>query len=83
MPTLADPDPSLGAVIDLRTLGDFLIFNPHSHVLCTDGVFWGSGWFKVAPTLDTAELEEIFQLKVVGMLLQKGKITKNWARVVQ
>ncbi|MEW6665474.1 MAG: hypothetical protein AB1512_09655 [Thermodesulfobacteriota bacterium] len=29
-------------------------FNPHCHVLCTYGVFYGGGWFKVAQALDAA-----------------------------
>ena len=45
--TLPVEDPALGgeenaipgAVIAIQTFGDFLNFNPHCHVLCTDGVF--------------------------------------------
>ncbi len=33
--------PCRGAVIAIQTLGDFLGFNPHLHVLCSDGCFYG------------------------------------------
>jgi len=66
-----------GAVIAIQTFGDFMNFNPHCHVLCTDGGFYGSGSFKVAQALETEPLEKIFQHKVLGMLLRKGKITEE------
>jgi hypothetical protein len=68
MPTLRDPDPSPGAVIAIQTFGDFLNFNPHCQVLCTDGVFYRNGWFKVAQALDTAPLEKVFQHRVLKHL---------------
>ncbi|MEW6667000.1 MAG: transposase [Thermodesulfobacteriota bacterium] len=80
--TVRNSDACPGAVIAIQTFGDFLNFNPHCHVLCTDGVFYGSGWFKQVPALDTAALEKIFQHKVLGMLLRKGKITEEVARLI-
>jgi hypothetical protein len=47
-----------GAVIAIQTFGDFLNFNPHCHVLCTDGGFFESGAFKVAPAFDPEYLSE-------------------------
>jgi hypothetical protein len=35
-----------GAVIAIQTFGDFLGFNPHCHVLVTDGSFYDTGAFK-------------------------------------
>ncbi|MCZ6479448.1 MAG: transposase [candidate division NC10 bacterium] len=35
-----------GAVITMQTFGDFLGFNPHCHILCTDGCFNGKGMFR-------------------------------------
>jgi len=64
-----EQDAMIGAVIAIQTFGDFLNFNPHCHVLCTDGTFFGSGSFKLAAALDTEPLEKIFQHKVLGMLL--------------
>ena len=40
-----------GAVIAIQTFGDFLGFNPHGHVLVTDGCFPERGLFKVAPAV--------------------------------
>jgi len=71
-----------GAVIAIQTFGDFMNFNPHCHVLCTDGGFYGSGSFKVAQALETEPLEKIFQHKVLGMLLRKGKITEEVVKLI-
>jgi hypothetical protein len=46
-------------------------------VLCTDGVSSESGWFKVAPPLDTDTVEKFFQHKVLKMLQRKGKIMEE------
>ena len=66
-----------GAVIAIQTFGDFLGYNPHLHVLCTDGCFYGDGMFRVAPCFETKPLEEIFRYKIFKMLLSKGKITED------
>jgi hypothetical protein len=71
-------DPIPGAVIAIQTFGDFLGFNPHCHILVTDGCFYGSrGIFRVAPPLELKKLEAIFRHKVLRMLLSKGKITQE------
>ena len=80
-----DPVPCGGAVIAIQTFGDFFGFNPHLHVLCSDGCFYGEGMFRVAPPFTTKTLEEIFPAKdgifdrhkVFKMLLSKGKITED------
>ena len=62
----------------MQTFGDFLGFNPHCHILVTDGCFYGNkGMFRVAPPLELKKLEAIFRHKVLRMLLTKGKITKE------
>jgi len=67
-----------GAVIAIQTFGDFLGFNPHCHILVTDGCFYGDGGiFRVAPPLELKKLEAIFRHKVFRMLLNKGKITQE------
>jgi hypothetical protein len=66
-----------GAVIAIQSFGDFLGFNSHLHVLCSDGCFYGHGMFRVAPRFHTKDLEEIFRHKVFKMLLSKGKITQD------
>jgi hypothetical protein len=52
-----------GAVIAIQTFGDVLGFNPHSHILVTDGCFYGKGMFRVAPPLKLKKLEAIFLSK--------------------
>jgi hypothetical protein len=75
-----------GAAIAVQTFGDFLGFNPHCHILVTDGcflrqaqdnVYGDKGMFRVAPPLELKKLEAIFRHKVFRMLLNKGKITKD------
>ena len=72
-----------GAVIAIQTFGDFLGFNPHCHILVTDGCFYGNkGMFRVAPPLELKKLEAIFRHKVFRMLLNKGKITEEMIRMI-
>ena len=73
-----EKEPLPGAVIAVQTFGDFLGFNPHCHIILTDGCFYGNkGMFRVAPPLELKKLEAIFRHKVFRMLLNKGKITKE------
>ena len=46
-----------GAVIAIQTFGDFLGFNPHCHILCTDGCFDGKGLFRVTPRFNPEDLK--------------------------
>ena len=66
-----------GAVIAIQSFGDFLGFNPHLHILISDGCFHENGMFSVAPAIDTDVLEQIFRHMVLRMLLAKGKISKD------
>jgi hypothetical protein len=80
--TVPEEDAVPGAVIAIQSFGDFLGFNPHLHVLCSDGCFYGEGVFKVAPRFPKMDLEEIFRHKVFKMLLSKGKITKDLVQIL-
>jgi len=53
-----------GAVIAIQTFGGLLGFNPHGHILITDGFFYGKGMFRAAPPLELKKLEAIFRHKV-------------------
>ena len=76
-------EPIPGAVIAVQTFGDFLGFNPHCHILLTDGCFYGDKrMFRVAPPLELKKLEIIFRHKVFKMLLKKGKITEEMVRML-
>ena len=66
-----------GAVITIQAFEDLLGFNPHCHVLCTDGCFDEKALFRVAPRFGSEGLKAIFEHKVFRMLLSKGKITPD------
>jgi hypothetical protein len=68
-----------GAVVAIQSFGDFLGFNPHLHVLSTDGCFYGNVMFKVASRFETNHLEEIFRHKVFKVLLCKKSREKESA----
>ncbi|MEE9191195.1 MAG: transposase [Candidatus Aerophobetes bacterium] len=67
-----------GAVIAIQTFGDFLGYNPHFHVLCTDGGFYGKGMFRVVPWFIPKDLEKLFRYQVFKMLLSKKRPRKIW-----
>lgn len=81
-------NPIPGTVIAIQSFGDFLGFNPHCHILVTDGYFYGNGLFRVSPPFELKKLlvpfgvEAIFQHKVFRMLLAKGKITGEMIRML-
>jgi hypothetical protein len=72
-----EKNPLPGAVIAIQTFGDLLGFNPHCHILITDGCFYGKGMFRVAPPLELKKLEAIFRHKVLRMLIARGKISRE------
>jgi 7-keto-8-aminopelargonate synthetase-like enzyme len=72
----------LGVVIAIQSFGDFLGFNPHCHILVTDGCFYGNGMFRIATHLELKKLEAIFRHKVFRMLLTKEKITRKMIAVL-
>ena len=75
--TLSEKGSVPGAVIAIQTFGDFLGFNPHCHILYTDGCFYGNGMFRVAALFNIKELKKLFQHQILKMLLSKGKITED------
>jgi hypothetical protein len=77
-----DPGPVGGAVVAIQSFGDFLGFNPHLHILCSDGCFYGEGTFRVSPRFDTKLMEEIFRHKIFKLLMSKGKITQELVDMV-
>jgi len=66
---------SPGAVVAVHTFGEFQRFNPHLHVIATDGCFSDIGIFNIAPTAKTADVQELFRHEVFKMLKAEGKIT--------
>ena len=65
-----------GAVIAIQTFGGLLGYNPHLHVLITDGCFHPSGMLTVAQAIDTYAVEQLFHHKVLKLLLSQGRITE-------
>jgi len=61
--SVPEQDAVPGAIIAIHSFGDFLGRHPHLHVLCTDGCFYGSGMFRVAPLFELKHLEELFRHK--------------------
>jgi hypothetical protein len=57
-------DAKPGAAIAVQSFGDFQNFNPHLHVLGTDGCFYNDAAFMVCSPLDTGELEMLFRYEV-------------------
>jgi len=78
-----EKEPIPGAVIAIQTFGDFLGFNPHCHILVTDGCFCGSrGMFRMAPPRELKKLEAIFRHKVFRMVLNKGKTSEGMVKML-
>jgi hypothetical protein len=63
-----------GAAIAVHTFGDFQLFNPHLHLIVTDGCFAGGGTFTKGPCPTAKDLEELFRYEVLKMLKAEGKI---------
>ena len=66
-----------GAVIAIQTFGDFLNFNPHLHIIATDGCFINDGIFMNGITPNASDLEIPFRYEVLEMLKREGKITNT------
>jgi hypothetical protein len=70
--SLNDPEP--GAVIAVQTFRDFLNFNPHLHIIATDGCFARNGEFMLGTAPDASSLIDLFRLEVFRMLKKAGRI---------
>jgi hypothetical protein len=73
-----DCEPVLpGAVGFIATAGEFLNWNPHIHVLLTDGAFLPDGTFRHLLYFDSGTVEELFRAQVLRLLLKKQLITEQ------
>jgi hypothetical protein len=68
-------DAKPGAAIAVQSFGDFQNFNPHLHVIASDGCFYDKDAFMVRTLPNTGELEELFRYEVLIMLKKEGRIT--------
>jgi hypothetical protein len=65
--------PVPGAAIAVHTFGDFVQFNPHLHLIVTDGCFSDNGTFVKGPVPEPKDLQELFRNEVLKMLKAGGK----------
>lgn len=70
----SDENAAPGAVVAVQTFGDFFNFNPHLHIVATDGCFDSNGNFITGPEPDPKELEDAFRWEVLKLLKDAGKI---------
>jgi len=69
-------DATPGGVIAVQTFGDFQNFNPHLHIIATDGCFYGNDMFIRGPAAPVpADLEEAFRREIFKLLKKEGMIT--------
>jgi hypothetical protein len=66
-----------GCACSIQTFGDFLGFNPHCHIIISDGTFDDQGNFSVTPYYDTFALVQLFRHKVLKMLLENDAILRQ------
>ncbi len=61
--------------VAVHTFGDFQNFNPHLHIIATDGFFYGNGMFIKDPAPSPHELEDSFTREIFKMLKKEDMIT--------
>jgi hypothetical protein len=66
-----------GAVGFIATAGEFLNWQPHIHVLLTDGGFLPDGTFRHLLYFDSNKVEKLFRAEVLRLLLKKQLITEQ------
>jgi hypothetical protein len=66
-----------GLILFVQTFGDLANFNPHVHVLSTDGAFLADGSFVRLPPVPEALLEKSFQHAVLAFLAKTGAISQE------
>lgn len=60
------------SIMSIQTFGEQLNFNPHIHVIASDGCFVDDGSFREAWAYDTSALQEAFAHEVFKLLESKG-----------
>jgi Transposase zinc-binding domain/Putative transposase len=73
---LAAPGARPGLILFVQTFGDLANFNPHVHVLATDGAFLADGSFVALPPVPEALLAERFRHAVLALLAKRGAISQ-------
>ncbi len=65
------------AIVSIQTAGEFLNWHPHLHVLAPAGAFRADGNFVHSPLFDPAVLRDLFQAKVLALLLKERIISSE------
>lgn len=73
---------STAAVLAYQPFGDALRFNPHFHSLILEGGFDSKGQFYYLPIHDTARLAQLLRQRTVGMFLELGLISEQFAETL-
>ena len=61
-----------GGVVAVQTFGDFQNFNPHPHIIATDGCFYGDGQFMTANRPCPEDMVPLFRQEVFKLLKAHG-----------
>jgi hypothetical protein len=68
-----------GCVASIQTFGSFSAnWNPHLHMLVTEGVFTADGEFSCLPSLDTGAIEELFRRLLLRRLYQAERLSEGF-----
>ena len=70
--SIPNDDAVAGGVVAVQTFGDFQNFNPHLHVIATDGCFYGQGQFQVGNQPVPDDLTPLFRQEVFKLLKSHG-----------
>jgi len=73
--TVTFEDATPGIVCAVQTFGDFLNFNPHLHIIATDGCFNENNDFMVGLSPKAEDLIPAFKQAIFKLLLKEGKIS--------
>jgi hypothetical protein len=69
-----------GIVVSIATSGDLLQWNPHAHLLVTDGAFSDDGTFHPLPTWDGEALMRLFRERLLARLVDRHASRRSWPR---
>lgn len=75
-----DGDKKPGAVASIQTFGSLMLWNPHIHMMVTDGGFDEDRWFHALPDVSTEPFLKVWEHHVFKMLIDQGRIKPDLAR---
>jgi cation transport regulator ChaC len=68
-----------GVIAAIQTFGDRIDLHPHLHFLVTEGGVDKAGLFYRVPRIDDRRLAELFGREVLGLLVHKQLLSREWA----